>query len=356
MKVMDKYVATEFVRHLASVLAGVAAIYLAVDFFERIDDFMEAGLGVGLALKYFFLKIPHVLALVGPVGVLLAALIVFGLMARHLEIAAWAGGGGRTRRLLFPVFILGLLASLALMLFSAVLVTLASTRANAIWHGQVRMDAPVSGRGKDIWFRAEGLIGHMVKYDPETGTGYGITLNWFDPDFNLVRRMDAKKGKQEKNNWRLFTVVLQDFSGKQCQVTHKPTAMAPLDFTPGELEDAVRPSDEMTSQQLSDYIKKATAEGYDATAWKVDLSAKAAFPFVCLIMATLGGALSLGSKNREGLARNIVTGVVLAFGYWVVHSLSLSLGYAGQVPPLAAAWAANLLFAALAIVMVARLD
>jgi lipopolysaccharide export system permease protein len=172
----------------------------------------------------------------------------------------------------------------------------------------------------------------------------------------MTRRMDAKKGKYKNGAWRLENVTEQDLSRGQHEVTHKDTAVVPMEFSMKDLDEAVTASEEMTSAQLSEYAQKASQEGYDPTPYRVDLAAKTAFPFVCLILAVLGGAMALRSKRGEGLAKNVVLGIVLAFGYWVAHSLCLSLGYAGLYPPFAAAWTANTLFGALATLMVLGLE
>jgi lipopolysaccharide export LptBFGC system permease protein LptF len=74
-------------------------------------------------------------------------------------------------------------------------------------------------------------------------------------------------------------------------------------------------------------------------------------------MAVSAGGLAVSGGGREGrgMAANAVIGMTMAFSYWAVHSLSLSVGYAGYSPPNAAAWTANALFGALAGFLLFRL-
>jgi lipopolysaccharide export system permease protein len=76
----------------------------------------------------------------------------------------------------------------------------------------------------------------------------------------------------------------------------------------------------------------------------VDLHAKISFPLVCLILALVGGGLSLRSNRGEGIFAGILIAIGIAFCYWFSHSVCLSLGYGGVLPPLAAAWTTNLVF------------
>ena len=89
---------------------------------------------------------------------------------------------------------------------------------------------------------------------------------------------------------------------------------------------------------------------YDATNYKVDLYAKVAFPFVCIIMCIVGTGIALKEKKREGLALNIAYGIGIVFLYWIFYSFCVSLGYGEMLPPFIAAWTANLVFLSFGVI------
>ncbi len=353
MTILFRTVSASLLKTLAGVLAAVVAVYLAVDFFEKIDDFMGAGLSLGRAATFFALKLPFVAAQVAPVGVLLAALIVYGIMARHHEITAFLCGGAGPARLFKPLWVLGLFASAALLLFSETVVPAASQKADRIWLAEVRKEAVQTGRERNLWYRGDGFIARILLFVPEKNQAAGLTLYWFDRDWNLVKRLDADRAVFEHNGWRLGRAVVQNLSGEGDRMKEREGMFLILPFGADDLKRVTRSSSEMTWQELSSYAKKVEAEGYDAARFKVDLAARLSFPLVCLLMAVLGGSLALRSKKGEHLAWIMVLAVALAFGYWVVHSLALSLGYAGVLAPFVAAWTANTLYAALTLALAA---
>ena len=53
MILLDRYLFKQFAKNLLLVLAALLTIYLLIDFFERIDDFVERDKSLGLAAKYF---------------------------------------------------------------------------------------------------------------------------------------------------------------------------------------------------------------------------------------------------------------------------------------------------------------
>ena len=58
---LENYVAREFFKVFALSLAAALAIYLVVDFFEKIDRLVRAGLSLAEMGRYLMLKVPFAL-------------------------------------------------------------------------------------------------------------------------------------------------------------------------------------------------------------------------------------------------------------------------------------------------------
>jgi lipopolysaccharide export system permease protein len=129
-----------------------------------------------------------------------------------------------------------------------------------------------------------------------------------------------------------------------------------LDFKPQDLKRVVKASEEMNLLELADYIETAEAEGYDATSYRVDWHAKIAYPLVCIILSIIAVAVAGRGRRGENLAIVVVTGIGLAFCFWVLHGFCLSLGYAGMLPPLLAAWLPNLTYCFAAAALLLRAE
>jgi lipopolysaccharide export system permease protein len=114
---------------------------------------------------------------------------------------------------------------------------------------------------------------------------------------------------------------------------------------PSDFQYLAKPPEEMTWGELSQYVAKIRREGYDATRYLVDLYAKIAFPCTSLVMTILGIGVALYQGKRGGIATGVAVSVALAFVYVLVFHFLLSLGYAGKLPPVLAAWIPNAFFA-----------
>jgi lipopolysaccharide export LptBFGC system permease protein LptF len=107
-------------------------------------------------------------------------------------------------------------------------------------------------------------------------------------------------------------------------------------------------ADRMTYQQLKHYIGELRASGFNVTQYEVELERKLSFPWVTVIMTFIAVPFAV-TTGRRGAMYGIGLGVVLALMYWTAMSVFAALGAGGAIPPLLAAWAANLLFAAVAL-------
>jgi len=353
MTIIHKYLTKELLKYFCIVVATVVGIYMAVDFFGKIDNFLEARLPISRALAFFALRIPFIVAQITPVGVLLAVLIIFGLMANNNEIVALKSGGVSIFCLFKPVLVLGLIFSVLLFFFCEVLVPITMGRANKIWHSEVKKESAVTSREKNIWIKGNRSICHITYFKPSDKTIFGVTLNYFDESFRLIKRVDAQKGVYKGGKWHLLNVVEQDLlkDDESYKVTHRVESPAMLDFVPEDLSRVVKKCEEMSYGELVAYVREVEEEGYDATSYRVDLNAKIAFPFVCVVMSIVGSGFALWGKKKEGFATSVVYGIGMAFLYWTLYSFCLSLGYGGMLPPMIAAWLTNAIFVCLGILM-----
>lgn len=346
MTILYRYVTREILGCFLIVMLAVLSIYLAVDFIEKIDNFMEAGVPASRCLIYLLYKLPFIVVQIAPVGFLLSILIALGLMTKNHEVIALKSCGIGKSRLLKPTMVLGFFFCAGLYVLAEMLVPVFMANANQIWLQEVRKKNIYASRTNDIWMRAARQIIHIRQYSPDEKRVAGITIHTFDDDFQLIERVDAEQGIFENGRWLLFDAVQQHFSGDggEHQLTVLATLPADIDLNPEDLARAAKRSDEMGLAELGRYIAKVEREGYAATRYRVDYHGKVAAPFVCIFLSLLGTAIALGGKLRQGMPVSITYGLAIAFVFWIFNSFCLSLGYAELMPPVVAAWVANLVF------------
>ncbi len=352
MFILDRYFIQEMFKLLGIILVTVISIFVAVDFFEKIDDFIESGvpfLRVGL---FFLLRIPFVLAQMFPLAIFLSALIALGLMNKRNELLALRSGGISMTFFLRSLLSLGFLFLLILFVISDILVPISFSKANQIYAHEVKKEEALASREKNIWIKGNRSISHIKYYNPSSRTISGITLYYFDKEFSLIRQVDAASATFTDGQWIFDNILEQTLSpqtGDYTIVFHEQWAET-MEVSPEDFERVAKKSEEMNVLELWDYIHTVENEGYDATQYRVDLHAKIAFPFVCIILCLLALGVGVKQKFKDNLFIIIAMGIGVAFLYWALNSFCLSLGYGGVLPPIIAAWTTNIVFVAASVV------
>lgn len=358
MYILHKYLIKNVIKHFSIITALVVGIYLVVDFFEKIDKFMEAGAPLSAALWFFLYKTPFIIAQTLPVGIMLSVLVTLGLMGRHNELIALRSSGIGIYTLFKPMAAVGLASGILLFFLSEVVVPISMSEANSFYLKEVKKVSAVATRENNIWIKGNRIIAHIQHYNPLDRRVFGVTIHQFDEQFKLIRRLDASRGFFQDGTWVLENIMEQviDRDTNAFNVTFSDRQAESVKLLPEDLKRVAKKSEEMGFEELRNYISTIEAEGYDAGKYRVDLHAKAALPFVCLIMCMVGSGIAVRKSVKEGLPIVLAYGIGLVFVYWVVFSLCLSLGYGGMLPPVVAAWLANLAFSCLGGILLLNAD
>jgi len=343
MTVLDRYITRQILRFFGATLALVTVIYIIADFFDKVDNLINTGLPFHKAAFYFLSRIP--IEQLIPASTLLSVMLVFGLMNKHNEIIALKAGGVSIYRLLKVPFVMGVLFSLVLLLLSEILLPIVRSDANHMWMQHIKKFL-VNRQESNIWLKGHHAIYHIGHFDPVHNRMIDVSLTFFDDGFRITRRIDAREGRYIKNHWVLQDVMeqMRNAPDGAFDVQHIDQLTLQLDIVPADLKRVIKESDQMSLMELGDYIHTTESEGYDATPYRVDWHAKIAFPLVCIILSVLAVTIAGRGRRDENLSIVVVTGIGLAFCFWVLRGFSLSLGYAGMLPPVVAAWLPNMIF------------
>jgi lipopolysaccharide export system permease protein len=351
MTIVDKYLAREILKSLVIVLAVVVGLYVIIEFFNKADSFMKAGLPVSRLIRYLQLMLPQIIAQITPVVLLLAVLITFGLMNKNNEIIALKSGGVSVYYLLRPVLTISVFMGILLFSLSEIIVPITISKAYNIWLMEVKNKPTLTSKQRNIWVKGHRAIYFIQYFNPQNQTISGVILNYFDKEFKLIRRIDAKKGVYDQGQW-IFRDSMEQVLDEESEIYnvrfHSQKAEN-VDFLPEDLMRVFKRSDEMNIAELFTYIREVESEGYDATAFRVDFHARFAYPVITIIVCIMATGIAVKRKSREGPSVSIGFGAALVFLYWVLHSFCLSLGYGGLIPPIISAWISNIIFSCYAV-------
>jgi lipopolysaccharide export system permease protein len=350
MTILFRYMAREYLKMFTMCFAGLLTVYLVVDFFEKVRRFLRHDVDALAVLGYFVLRVPSISFQIAPFAVLMATLLTLGLLSRNHEITAMRSCGIGLNRIAAPFLIGALLVSLVLFLFSAIVMPLATAQAEYI---KVALIEKKSGLARFKADRPWMQIGNrslmnVQTVEPDGMTLRGINLYQLGPGFRLEAIVQAREIHYTPEGWVLLygmqRTLLPD--GRQYVETFQIRSIA-MSQTPEDFNAwAAIESEEMTLPALRAYADRLRRDGYNFTRPLTDYYGRIAYPFICLVVAIVGIALSLRRSGTRGggMAMGIGQALVIGFAYWAAHSVAINIGRGGAMVPLLAGWMANLLF------------
>ncbi len=356
MKIVDRYLIHEYLRNLLFITISFLALFLIIDFFEKIRMFLSNHATFRQMVSYFLFTMPMIFSQILPAAVLLASLVTCGTLSRHGEITAMKANGISLYRIALPILIIAALTSLIIFFLSEWVTPLTNDRAEQIRLVEVQKQ-PSRGSFKQdqIWYRGEKGIYNFRLFDAHTGTLQGITIHYLDHQMNLIMRLDAERGEWKEDRWIFHNLLVARFDEGAFPVLSRiRQQVVDLPEKPSDFRLIQRDVEAMGYSELKRYIRKLQSDGYDATRYVVDLQGKIAFPLVSILLAVIGISFSLRSGRSGGIAQGIGAGLIIGFSYWLVYAFGMSLGRSGTLPPFTAAWFANILFAVASLWLIRR--
>ncbi len=368
MKLIDRYIVRQFILTSLFGLVAFLLIFVVIDMMEKLDDFIDAGVGIHIVAEYYLTFVPEIIRLMTPVALLLAALFVTGRLSNYNELAAMKSSGISLYRLLAPFLGVALVISLCSIYFNGWVVPYANQRKFDIERRYLQKSISATGRF-DIYFQVgRTKLVSIGYYDGNSRVASRVSIQEFSDTNNtvLIRRYDAAQmkwvqpqdgeGSTERSGWVLVRGTVRDFSeGKRVFTPFAELPIGGLGITFEEIEKKQRKPDEMAYGELAEFIKSQQAAGQDVSRWLVDYHSKIAFPFASFIVVLFGVPFS-SNRRRSGVAIEIGISVAVTFIYLAFFKISQVFGYNGDLDPLLTAWLANLFFLSAAFVNIARVQ
>jgi len=346
MNLLNRYILTGFSRIFGLALAAFAGIYLLVDFFERVDDFIEHKAHLFQYILYFLNKIPMIVVQIAPMAVLMGVFMCLGGLSRNSELTAMRAGGISLWRVTAPLLATSLLITGIMQLANEFVVPLSAQKINYILDTQVKGKPQLVIKRDRLWFREGNSIVNVRQALPEKNALQGITIFRIGDDFRLQSRIDSSKATYTKGAWQFENMTERQFStaAEAATIQHYDRKPVELAKSPDDFRIAERESEELGVRALRVLARKLAEEGYDANRYRVDMQARLATPFASVIMAFLGIPFALQKKRGASLAMGITISVAIGITYHIIQAVLLAFGYSAVIPPMVAAWAPNLLF------------
>ncbi len=345
LNALDRYVLKRFTINLLLGIVAWIIIFVVVDLIENISHFLDHNATFGQVFMYYIYYIPYIISLTLPVAMLLATLFTLSTMAVNNEIVALLSAGISLFRTLLPLFLAGLLISVAAFFFNEITVPYANQKRFDIKRYQVDKEPRPKFRSRaNVFLQLSSDETLSARYfNGSINQASEVSIKTFNGP-RLVQRIDARKMVWQDSVWKLIGVTVRDFKGQHEILRQLPdSVMTTLDIVPQDLAVVQKKPEEMSYVELSHFIDELRALGADPRKWLVERHLKISLPFANFIVVLLGAPLA-SRKRRGGMGLNFGISLGISFTYFIIIRVGQVLGHQGSLSPLLGAWLGNLVF------------
>lgn len=371
MRILDRYVLRLFLSSYCICLFTLMSIYVAIDFFERSDEFQEyleaAQQVMGekgknsqnpltIYLNYYLCHLPMIFIRIAPAITLMASVFTFTKMMKSNELIPIKASGISIYRIMLPVFICGFVLSLALIVIQESLLPALSARINEA--------QAIEGKGWKFYphiqrFDPRGCVVFMQKYFPHTQEMENIEITRFDTHYQEQDTVCATKGELilEEEQWyfRLRNVHFFKYDQEARLVTGYPkfeekyqiaTSLSPYQVVGSQSHTAIE-----TLSAL--FEKHRNNPGIPSIL--VSIHSRFTLPLANLIFLTLGLPLVILRESKTFFL-GIGVCIVVSSIYFTINLIFIHFGNKGVLHPIAAAWFPAIFFGALGVVVMNMME
>ena len=367
MSLLQRYVLRKFIYCYVMSVAGLVGIFLVVDFFERVDEFVRRDIPYLDLAFYFICKVPGIVFYMAPQAVMIATVITLASLARDNEIVAMKSCGIGVVGITFPIIGTSFVVALLVLASNEYIAPLANERANYIFEVKVQNN-PVLETGdlvidinrSEVWtVTKDGAIWNIGQFDPDGGRMDNVSIFYRLNDYSIHKRIDAKEVIWDGKQWEFFDGFIRTFvSGELDTTIYYKKKTFPVKETLSDfiINNKTIRSEELSLRKLYKKIQELTAEGKDTLRSRVEFHQKISYPFISIVLALLAIPLSLRSSRHGGVLFCVGVNLAVGFLFSFLYAMGGSLGFGGFFSPLFAAWGPFLLFSSLGFYLIFTLD
>ena len=368
MPTLDGYILRSFLIPFFILLFAFTLLFIIMDMYNEIGEFLENEASVSDSVRFFMLKIPGNIRFILPITVLLSCMYALANLGRNRELTAIRASGISLMRTGVPIFAVGFLVMIVNYYFNEKLVPDTTRQAEILRHTVGNPDYVEQTNARLQFHSGDKLRSWYFGQFDDDGYQEKVKLKIFSPDpvskhrRQLVRTIEAEKTRFVPGvGWEFHTPEIHEYSedGLPGDAIHPETD--PLILTEKELPDkpsviikSVIEPDALSSMEIYTILRdNPNMAQHLRRIYATILYNRLAFPWACFLCAFF--ALPLATKNeRSGIFTAIATAVGIAVLYQVLNEIFTVAGKNGYLPAIVAGFAPTVIFGAYGIYLLKK--
>jgi len=363
ISLVDLYIGMTFLRVFLLAVGAAYLIFVLVEVRDVLEGVLEGDHPISMLIRYYVYFTPGALRIVVPIACLVGASVACAMLSRTSEVTALKAAGLSVRRISAPILLVTAMIGFGHFLVQDRIAPESNRKAQQIkddFQGRSPRTYGIAPGGR--WtFGTKGRLYHYRLYDPEKRRFQGLSTFRvrFDPPAILEHRFATSAAWSEaEKKWIVERGWIRSFprDGSAPTFARYEEEQVPLD-PPTNFERRERSvlagndlAEWLSTAEIRREIDALSGSGYDTTRLRVAFHRQFAELVVPLVMVVLGLPFAF-RVGRRGSLYGIGVALILVLVYWASWAIANALGLQDLVPPAAAAWAPNALWAVVGTLM-----
>ena len=355
MSTLGRYIAKEVLAGTALVLMALLMLYAFFDVIYQLQDLGKGTYRLPQIFLFVLLSLPGHVHDLFPIAALIGTIFALTQLSTHSELTVMRASGYSLGAMMLVLIGIGVFFALINFAVGEVLAPYADRFAQRF--RLQAMSALVTQEFRSgLWVKDAKTFVNVQEMLPDT-TLQNLKIYEFDDAHRLKSISLAKRGEyQGKNEWQITDVEQTLFQGNTVALKKLATTTWNSVVTPEILSVLLVVPENMSVWNLFTYIEHLRENHQKTTRFEIAKWSKLIHPFALIVMMAIALPFSIYQRRSGGLGGKIFTGIMLGIGFYLLNRLFASLGVINDWSPLASAALPTMLFLALAVGMMMRVD
>lgn len=332
---------------ILAALAVLVGILQILDLLEVTTEILDRKLGAAGVAYYALLRMPRLIEQAAPLAALAGSLFAFAKLAGESAVTAMRSTGISAYRVTTMAIPAVLVLALAQLSIGMVIAPRTDATLSEWWQKSTPKDP--TKIVDPLTFRVGDEIVVAVPRDPDGRSLEKVTIYRRDQAGRLVQKTDAQAAVYENERWRLIEPRFETLGTGGIAEGQARSMDWTENLRPGDIRTLAAGQTSVTPAEAS----RALAGGLSVrprTFYDTQLQRSWAAPMASIVMLLLAAPVAL-ANFRGGGATLMVQCLAAGLLFLVFDGAFTALGENGAAPPILAAWAAPLMFAAFGVTM-----
>lgn len=388
MKILQRYFFVSITQAVAFVLVAFLALSAFFDLTAQLPLVGKQGYGIQHAFLYVLLRVPFHVYEAMPVAALIGTIYTLAQFASSSEFTIMRASGMSTRQAAWMLTKIGLVFVVVTFVFGELIAPRTAPLADKLKltaKGTTVSQGFVSGMWTKDVVRSGGITGTVtgsrffnVRQFRNDGTLMDVRLYEFDTNFRMRSLITAARGSFKGNyTWRLEDVTETVFSntgplpnaggpasgpatfGQETSlvVTRKLPGMDLVsEITPKIISVSASDPERMSASELAVYTRHLSENKQESERFKIAFWKKLFDPLAIFVMMALALPFAYLHTRSGGVSLKIFVGIMIGFGFLLSNTLFAHVGLLSSMPAVLTAIAPSLVFLALALAALWRVE